>query len=122
MRILVTGGAGFVGGNLVNRLASMGAGNILVIDNLHRGFSRDLLPATVEFRRVDIRDREALAKALKGCEVVFHLAAQSNVMGAVADADYSFNTNVVGTYNVLQAATTVGVKRLVFPSSREVYG
>ncbi len=122
MRILVTGGAGFIGGNLVNRLASMGAENVLVLDNLHRGYSRDSLPATVEFRRVDIRDRDALADALKGREIVFHLAAQSNVMGAVADADYSFKTNVVGTYNVLQSAAAAGVKRVVFPSSREVYG
>jgi UDP-glucose 4-epimerase len=122
MRILVTGGAGFIGGNLVNRLASMGAGDLLVFDNLHRGYSRDSLPGGAEFRRVDIRDSDALAGALKGCEIVFHLAAQSNVMGAVADAAYSFNTNVVGTYNVLQAAAAAGVKRLVFPSSREVYG
>jgi len=122
MRILVTGGAGFIGGHLVNRLASMGAGDVLVLDNLHRGFFRDSLPPTVEFRRVDIRDRDALADALKGREIVFHLAAQSNVMGAVADAGYSFNTNVVGTYNVLQGAAAAGVKRLVFPSSREVYG
>ena len=65
---------------------------------------------------------DALADALKGREIVFHLAAQSNVMGAVADAGYSFSTNVVGTYNVLQSAAVAGVKRVVFPSSREVYG
>jgi UDP-glucose 4-epimerase len=53
---------------------------------------------------------------------VFHLAAQSNVMGAVADADYAFSSNVAGTYHVLQAALKAGVKRLVFTSSREVYG
>jgi UDP-glucose 4-epimerase len=122
MRILVTGGAGFIGGNLVNRLVSMGAGDVLILDNLHRGYSRDSLPTAVEFRRVDIRDLDALADALKGREIVFHLAAQSNVMGAVADSGYSFNTNVVGTYNVLQSAAAAGVKRLVFPSSREVYG
>ena len=122
MRILVTGGAGFIGGNLVSRLASMGAGDIRVLDNLHRGYSRASLPATVEFRKSDIRDQNALTDALKGCEIVFHLAAQSNVMGAVTDASYSFNTNVVGTYNVLQAAAAAGVRRLVFPSSREVYG
>ena len=50
MRILVTGGAGFIGGNLVNRLVSMGVGEVLVLDNLHRGFSRDSLPAAAEFR------------------------------------------------------------------------
>jgi nucleoside-diphosphate-sugar epimerase len=54
MRILVTGGAGFIGGNLVKRLASMDAGDVLVLDNLQRGYSRDSLPAKAEFRRVDI--------------------------------------------------------------------
>jgi len=110
MRILVTGGAGFIGGNLVSRLASRGVGHIRVLDNLHRGYSRESLPATVEFLRGDIRDPEVLADALKGCEIVFHLAAQSNVMGAVADATYSFSTNVVGTFNVLQAAAAAGVE------------
>ncbi len=100
----------------------MGAGDIRVVDNLHRGHSLDSLPSTVEFWRVDIRDPVAVADALRGSEIVFHLAAQSNVMGAVADADYSFGTNVVGTYHVLQAAAAAGVKRVVFPSSREVYG
>lgn len=122
VKILVTGGAGFVGAHLVNRLASEGAGEIVVLDNLQRGHSREFLPRSADFRRADIRDQEALGRALQGCEIVFHLAAQSNVMGAVADAGYSFSTNVVGTYNVLQSAAATGVKRLVFPSSREVYG
>lgn len=122
MRILVTGGAGFIGAHLVNRLASIGAGDIRVVDNLHRGFSLESLPSGVEFWRVDIRDPQAVADALKGSEIVFHLAAQSNVMGAVADAGYSFGSNVVGTYNVLQAAAAAGVRRVIFPSSREVYG
>lgn len=55
-------------------------------------------------------------------DIVFHLAAQSNVMGAVTDADYAFTTNVMGTYNVLQAAARANVKRVVFTSSREAYG
>lgn len=59
---------------------------------------------------------------MHGQDVVFHLAAQSNVMGAVADAGYAFTTNVVGTYNVLQAAARANVKRVVFTSSREAYG
>jgi UDP-glucose 4-epimerase len=122
VKILVTGGAGFVGARLVNRLAAHGAGEIVVLDNLHRGHSRGSLPSTVDFHKADIRDPNALTDALQGCEIVFHLAAQSNVMGAIADASYSFTTNVVGTYNVLQSATAAGVRRLVFPSSREVYG
>lgn len=59
---------------------------------------------------------------MRGQDVVFHLAAQSNVMGAVTDADYAFTTNVMGTYNVLHAATRANVKRVVFTSSRETYG
>jgi UDP-glucose 4-epimerase len=59
---------------------------------------------------------------LKDVGVVFHLAAQSNVLGAVHDIEYSFSTNVIGTFNVLRAARAAGVKRIVFTSSREVYG
>ena len=59
---------------------------------------------------------------MRGADVVFHLAAQSNVMGAVDDPDYSVTTNVIGTYNVLRAAAEAGVRRVVFTSSREVYG
>ena len=90
MRILVKGGAGFIGGHVVKRLSAMGPGDILTIDNLHRAFSRDSLPSGVDFHRSAIRHRDALAEAVRGCEAVFHLAAQSNVMAAVADADYSF--------------------------------
>lgn len=104
MKILVTGGAGFIGGSLIKRLVSMDGRNVLVVDRLRWG-SRDSRPAKAEFRRVDLRDSNALAKVLRGCEIVFHLAAQSNVIGAVAHAGYSLGTNVVGTYNVLQAAT-----------------
>jgi UDP-glucose 4-epimerase len=106
----------------VNRLASANCGNIVVLDNLHRGYLRDTLPPAVEFCNTDIRDHSAVADAVRGCEVVFHLAAQSNVMGAVADSSYAFHTNVVGTFNVLESARQAGVKRLVFTSSREVYG
>jgi UDP-glucose 4-epimerase len=60
--------------------------------------------------------------ALRGVRVVYHLGAQSNVLGAVSNIDYSFTTNVVGTYYVLTAALTAGVERVVFTSSREVYG
>jgi nucleoside-diphosphate-sugar epimerase len=70
----------------------------------------------------DIRNFDALASAVRGCDVVFHLAAQSNVMGAVTDPDYSITTNVNGTFNVLRAAAEAKVPRVVFTSSREVYG
>jgi nucleoside-diphosphate-sugar epimerase len=122
MKILVTGGAGFIGRHLVEQLVRSNTSHVVVLDNLHRACIPARFASGVEFREADIRDRTAVENAMHGCEVVFHLAAQSNVMGAVADADYAFSSNVAGTYHVLQAALKAGVKRLVFTSSREVYG
>jgi UDP-glucose 4-epimerase len=121
MKILVTGGAGFIGSHLVEKLVESGAGSIVVLDNLHRAYMPKIGEA-VGFIKGDIRNRATVENAMSGCEVVFHLAAQSNVMGAIADAEYCFGSNVTGTFNVLRAALKVGVKRLVFTSSREVYG
>ena len=70
----------------------------------------------------DIRDRALLKQSMAGVDLVYHLAAQSSVLGAARDPDYSFETNVGGTYEVLRAASTAGVKRVIFSSSREVYG
>ncbi|MBI1789615.1 MAG: NAD-dependent epimerase/dehydratase family protein [Acidobacteria bacterium] len=124
MRILVTGGAGFIGGHLVERLARERAGAIVVADNLRRGDTSRLhrLGRDVTFAAADVRDRAALIQVMRGCDLVFHLAAQSNVMGAVKDPAYSFMANVGGTFNVLFAARAAGVKRVVFTSSREIYG
>jgi UDP-glucose 4-epimerase len=124
MRILVTGGAGFIGSHLVERLARDNAGSVVVLDNLRRGRKENLDPFLdrITFIEGDIRERNVLLEAMRGCELVYHLAAQSNVIGAVQDLEYSFTSNVDGTFNVLQAARLVGVKRVVFTSSREVYG
>ncbi|MBC8163182.1 MAG: NAD-dependent epimerase/dehydratase family protein [Roseiflexaceae bacterium] len=126
MKIIVTGGAGFIGSHLVDRLAHDAANEIVVIDNFARG-RRELLAAHEGDPRVtlvagDIRDAVLLNDAFTGADTVYHLAAQSNVMGAVSNIDYSFTTNVVGTYNVLAAARAASVRRVVFASSREVYG
>jgi len=120
----VTGGAGFIGHHLVRQLARNPKNAVTVIDNLRRGDLTNLYPclAGIVFHRQDIRDRSALDEAMRGCEVVFHLAAQASVMGAIQDAEYSCSTNVLGTFHVLQAARHAGVKRVVFTSSREVYG
>jgi UDP-glucose 4-epimerase len=120
MRALVTGGAGFIGSHLSRRLVEAGH-EVVVLDNLRRG-STAAAPAGARVIEGDVRDALSLADALPGCDTVFHLAAQSNVMGAVADLDYSFSTNVTGTVNVLRAASDAGVRTVVFASSREVYG
>lgn len=119
-RVLVTGGAGFIGRHLVAALLARGDA-VTVLDNLHRGH-REAVDERATFIEADIRDVAALDRALPGHELVYHLAAQSNVMGALQDGEYSFTTNVVGTFNVLRAAANAGAARLVFASSREVYG
>jgi UDP-glucose 4-epimerase len=123
-RILVTGGAGFIGSHLVDRLASERSNHIVVLDNLRRGRLENLTNSLhrIRFIQADIRDRAAVEEAMRNVDVVYHLAAQSNVMGSAQDIDYSFSTNVNGTFEVLRAAAANGVKRLLFASSREVYG
>ena len=125
MRILVTGAAGFIGSHLVDALAE-GPDEIVGIDNLRRGDVARLEPhlkaKRIQFRAADIRDTAALAEVIRDVSVVYHLAAQSNVLGAMSDPDYSFTTNVTGTDNVLKAASEAGAMRVVFSSSREVYG
>src|ERR1017187_2393667 len=124
MKTLVTGGAGFIGSHLVDRLLLEPTAEVSVLDNFSRGRIEHLAQCEhrVSVVRGDIRDRNLLQKTMRGVDLVYHLAAQSNVLGAVRDLDYSFETNVVGTYEVLRAAAAAGVRRLIFSSSREVYG
>lgn len=126
MKIVVTGGAEFIGSHLVDALVMEENADIWVLDNLYRGklefIQQHLKDRSINFVRGDIRDLRTLRRVFAGAKVVFHLAAQSNVLGSVTDLEYSFSTNVNGTINVLRAAERAGVNRVVFSSSREVYG
>jgi UDP-glucose 4-epimerase len=99
---------------------------VVVVDNLYRGDLDNLEgyrnDRRLELIEADIRDPDAVSSAMQGVDLVYHLAAQSNVIGSVSDVDYCFSTNVVGTYNVLRAASRHAVRRVIFSSSREVYG
>lgn len=125
MKVLVTGGAGFIGSHLVDRLVH-NKHSVSVVDNLFRGrlsnIQKHIDSGRVEFFPTDIRKYDELQKLFYGVDVVYHLAAQSNVMGAVSDIDYSFESNVTGTFNVLKAAANNNVKKFIFTSSREIYG
>ncbi|HVW26655.1 MAG TPA: SDR family NAD(P)-dependent oxidoreductase [Polyangiaceae bacterium] len=123
-KLMVTGGAGFIGCVLSHRLLEDGH-DVVVLDNMKRSTAKvvdRLARAGARVVTADVRDYDAVLAAARGCETVFHLAAQSNVMGAIEDPNYSVTTNVLGTFNVLRAAAEADVGRVVFTSSREVYG
>lgn len=121
MRVLVTGGAGFIGHHVVRRLVAEGH-EVAILDNLRRGsFERPGLEAA-RLIEGDIRRIDECTKAVAGCEAVVHLAAQANVIGSAGAPQYAFETNVDGTWNIACAAERAGVRHFVFSSSREVYG
>jgi UDP-glucose 4-epimerase len=127
MKTLVTGGAGFIGSNLVDALVARGD-DVAVIDNLATGKRENLQHATAngaELIELDVRDAEAVAAAVErvGPEVIFHLAAQIDVRKSVADPAHDSRVNVEGTINVLAAAQASGVRRLINTSTGgAIYG
>jgi nucleoside-diphosphate-sugar epimerase len=124
-RYLVTGGAGFIGSNLVIALAS-NAERVRVVDNLSTGFWENLGELAdserVECITADIRDREAIGRACAGVEVVFHLAALGSVPRSVENPVESDSVNTGGTVTVLDSARRAGVRRVIFAASSAAYG
>jgi len=122
MRILVTGGAGFIGSHLTERLLKEGHA-VRVLDNLSTG-KRDNLPAhpRLEFIEGDVRDSAAVAGAVRGVDAVYHLAAVASVQASVEDPIGTHATNFTGTLGLLEAARLHGVQRFIYASSAAVYG
>ena len=120
MNALVTGGAGFIGSNLVDALVGEGHA-VRVLDDLSSGPPDDLAPAA-ELVVGDVADEDAVRRCVDGVEVVFHLAAQRAVSRSVEKPLSTDTTNVHGTLTVLQAALDAGVRRVVAVSSSSVYG
>ena len=122
-KALVTGGAGFIGSNLVERLLREGS-EVRVLDNFatgHRGNLADLA-SDVDVVEGDIQSYERVSNAVRGCDVVFHQAALPSVPRSIQDPLTSNSANVIGTLNVLLAARDAGARRVVFASSSSVYG
>jgi len=127
MKALVTGGAGFIGSNLVDALLARGDA-VTVVDDLSTGRRENLdgaLAAGAELAELDIRDAAALAELVAAArpEIVFHLAAQIDVRKSLADPAFDAAINVGGTANVLEAARAAGSPRIVFVSTGgAIYG
>jgi UDP-glucose 4-epimerase len=119
--ILVTGGAGFIGSNLVRLLLDAGH-TLRVLDNLSTGRRRRLDDLPLEIMVGDILDTGAVADAVAGVDAVVHLAAQTGVPGSLADPRHDCETNVIGTLNMLEACRKADVERFVFASSNAPLG
>ncbi|MFO7608157.1 MAG: NAD-dependent epimerase/dehydratase family protein [Candidatus Krumholzibacteriia bacterium] len=122
MKALVTGGAGFIGSNIVARLVADGH-QVVVLDNLMSGFRGNLLPfPEVQFIQGDVRDQDAVLQAIAGCEVVFHQAASVGNKRSIDHPLIDAEINVMGTVMVLEACRAAGVRKIVTASSAGIFG
>jgi len=121
MTALVTGGAGFIGSNLVQALVERG-NDVRVLDNFSTGNRANLNGLDVDVVEGELRSYERVHAAVRGVEVVYHLGALGSVPRSVQDPLTSSAVNVEGTLNVLLAARDEGVRRVIFSSSTSVYG
>jgi len=121
----ITGGAGFIGSNLADRLLSLGV-RVTVYDNLVTGFPEFLEEARQRpgfaFVKGDLLDEAALTAAMKGADFVFHLAANADVRFGTEHPRKDLEQNTIATYNVLEAMRANGVRRIAFSSTGSVYG
>lgn len=121
MKILVTGGAGYIGGTVAGLLLKQGH-DVVVLDNLKHG-RREMVPAGTEFVEAELADREAVEKVLlRGVEAVMHFAALIEAGESMRVPEIYFRNNTASTLTLLEAMLAAGVKRLVFSSTAAVYG
>ena len=120
MRILITGGAGFIGSHIAEYFHDKA--DVRILDNLRSGFPRNLAGLNVEFIRGDVRDRVKVARAMQNVDYVFHLAAMIGVPESMQNPLECVDINVNGTLVVLEEAARAKVKKLCFASSAAVYG
>ena len=118
-RVLVTGGAGFVGGAVVRRLVKAGA-KVTVLDDLFTG-KPETVPANAQLVIGSVEDEELVTELVSKASVVFHMAAR-NIIASTKDPRSDFNTNIGGTLNVLLAARATGTERVVYTGSTSIYG
>jgi len=120
MKVLVTGGAGFIGSHIVEHFS--GNAQVRVLDNLRSGFMHNIENFDVEFINGSITDKNAVKKAVKGVDYIFHMAAMISVPESMEKPIECVEVNASGILNVLQQAADAGVKKLCLSSSAAIYG
>lgn len=124
MKVFITGGAGFIGSHLAERLIAEGH-QVHIFDNLHRNaikYSEILNNPAVQFTQGDILDKEALKNAMNGADMVFHMAAIAGVSNYYNFPAKTLKVNLIGTYNVLECMTELNIKRIFDMSTSETFG
>ena len=123
-KILITGGAGFIGSNIVDYLISINHKNITVLDNLQTGSLSNIEKhlSKINFIKGDITNFDTCLNATKNCDIILHQAALGSVPRSIEKPLDTHNTNVTGFINMLEAAKQNNVKRFVYASSSSVYG
>ena len=116
-RILVTGGAGFVGSNLIARLDEIGGYDIAVLDNEVLGSREAIADTSAQFLHGDILDMAAVSRALDGVDAVVHLAADTRVIPSISAPKFNFDVNVLGSINLLEQMRLLGVNKIVNAST-----
>jgi UDP-glucose 4-epimerase len=116
MKVLVTGGAGFIGSNLCQRLRD-GGHQVTILDDLSAGQNDYQPPAGVDFVAGDVADQDTLARCVAGIDIVVHLAAHTRVIESIQNPEQGFHTNVIGTFHLLEACRKAGVKRFINAST-----
>ncbi len=121
MNVLVTGGAGFIGSNVV-RLLLDGGHSVTVLDNLSTGYRQNVDGSAARFIEGDVRDADRVVQAAKGADVIIHMAASVGNQRSLADPRADTAVNALGTLNVLEAARVAAVRKVVYSSSAGIFG
>jgi UDP-glucose 4-epimerase len=121
-KVLITGGCGFIGANLVRFLKERTKWSVRVLDDLRGGTGAGLVDGLAELVLGDASDQETARRSLEGVDAVVHLAAQTGVIPSLKNPELDFSGNVAATFSILESCRRVGVERFVFASSGAVLG
>jgi len=122
MKVIVTGGCGFIGSHIVDRLIELNC-QVLVIDDLSASENEQFyFNEKVEYHKIDICDKDNIENLFTDVDYVFHLAAESRIQPAIKNPSRAYNVNVIGTLNILELSRKYNIKRVMYSSTSSVYG